>query len=631
MVFLETYGAFLLKGIALFGAFLSLTLLGLPVARKIRPDCTNRRSTWLWGVSIGLTLYGTALALSGFAGFYTPTTCALLLLAGPLSAVRSRTAFSEIRRGIKESLQGAIADLPAAGVTFASVFVLLPAVLAPEIFYDALYYHLGLPSQYLLTGWIPSLPDVVHASFPATIDLVFGAALALGGVAAAKGLGLLLLMLALAATAELAGIFAGRTDNGDSWPAVAILACVPGVAIMATLSSVDVGMAFAGAMALAGFVESRESAQGEGWRPLILAAFPLALLAGSKYTGLYLVAALVPLVLSGPSTISFRERCKNTAAMACPALLLASPWYVRNLLVYGNPVYPAFPGLFGGSAAGSYALDRIARDLPHFSISQGGALLSALLSGRLGAGGDPGILLPIGFLTLAVLGIGRRQWKPLAVASFLFLLLWGTGPKATRYLYPVFPAAAVAGGAALSALSARGRQWRIVAGVLLLGGASVNIYRFALVERALYNPGGELASLLSGASSRDEYLNAVLPYTSMARWANGHIPKEAVILFVGETRPLYFERRVLFASAYDAPRLARWVAESTDGAALAARLRREGITHVLINGPELSRLRKGYGYMTLNEKDTSKVRELVGTMKLLKADGAIRLAELPVL
>ena len=38
----------------------------------------------------------------------------------------------------------------------------------------------------------------------------------------------------------------------------------------------------------------------------------------------------------------------------------------------------------------------------------------------------------------------------------------------------------------------------------------------------------------------------------------------AVILFVGETRPLYFERRVVFSSAYDRPRLALWVAESAD-------------------------------------------------------------------
>ena len=81
---------------------------------------------------------------------------------------------------------------------WAGLALAVPAVIGlvsaavPEIFYDALYYHLGLPQQYLLKGKIQWDPAVVHSAFPAYLDVLFGVCLAIAGPGTAKFFNLLL-------------------------------------------------------------------------------------------------------------------------------------------------------------------------------------------------------------------------------------------------------------------------------------------------------------------------------------------------------------------------------------------------------------------------------------------------------
>ncbi|HEY5996184.1 MAG TPA: hypothetical protein VIU29_04145, partial [Candidatus Deferrimicrobiaceae bacterium] len=147
MSLLITYGTFIGTLVLLLCALFCVLLLGLPVVVAIRPVETIRRSALLWGVAVGLTIYGTALALLGFAGLYAPATCAVLLLSGPLLNIRRGKEVAEVVRGSIEPLKPAAGDLPAILAIAAFALAILPAVIAPEIFYDALYYHLGLPSQ----------------------------------------------------------------------------------------------------------------------------------------------------------------------------------------------------------------------------------------------------------------------------------------------------------------------------------------------------------------------------------------------------------------------------------------------------------------------------------------------------
>ncbi len=73
----------------------------------------------------------------------------------------------------------------------------------------------------------------------------------------------------------------------------------------------------------------------------------LGLLLAMKYTTLLLMPALL-LMIDAPFRAGWRRR--DYAAAAGVAILLAGPWYLRNFLMTGNPVFPVkalgLPGLF---------------------------------------------------------------------------------------------------------------------------------------------------------------------------------------------------------------------------------------------------------------------------------------------
>jgi len=112
-------------------------------------------------------------------------------------------------------------------------------------------------------------------------------------------------------------------------------------------------------------------ARKPGWRPAVLAGIALGATAAVKFSGLiYMVLVVVVGVFHGLVILyAVRARarrsgtaqlldCDGVSARRCRGasdsarygigalllvslLLVAGPWYVRNLIAYGNPLYPA--------------------------------------------------------------------------------------------------------------------------------------------------------------------------------------------------------------------------------------------------------------------------------------------------
>jgi hypothetical protein len=89
-------------------------------------------------------------------------------------------------------------------------------------------------------------------------------------------------------------------------------------------------------------------------QPLLLAVVPLALGAGIKPTIVYAVPGLVILALwrrrdplpSAPPT-------RPAALVAVGALIVGASWYVRNTVLFHNPIYPMGPGGMKSSVSGA--------------------------------------------------------------------------------------------------------------------------------------------------------------------------------------------------------------------------------------------------------------------------------------
>ena len=124
--------------------------------------------------------------------------------------------------------------------------------------------------------------------------------------------------------------------------------CQPFTTWVGTSTFVEPGLVLAVALALWNLVHFART----GWTPaLVLTGVFAGAAAGMKYQG---VAAAL-LIACALVLVRDRLTVRRFALAALPALAVALPWYVKNAILTGNPVYPLF---FGGA---NDEADRLAR------------------------------------------------------------------------------------------------------------------------------------------------------------------------------------------------------------------------------------------------------------------------------
>jgi hypothetical protein len=95
-------------------------------------------------------------------------------------------------------------------------------------------------------------------------------------------------------------------------------------------------------------------------------------------------------------------------------------------------------------------------------------------------------------------------------------------------------------------------------------------------------------AVVLGAQSSDDYLSRAHPsygdpYYPCARFINESLPAQARVMVLGDERGYYLDRDYVASTVFAEHPLKRYLAESASPEALRERLRREGLTHFLIN------------------------------------------------
>ena len=256
---------------------------------------------------------------------------------------------------LKERPRGSLPKGPAALGLLVLVLagvVALVGVLAPSDAYDwdSLAYHLAVPKLWLAAGRIEFVSYIHHSNFPFLVDNLYLWGEWWGGQAGAKAFS-----WAYAAYGAFAIFGLARTRYGAAagwWSAVAF-GTVPMVLWEAGTAYVDVSHALFGGLGIwlaAGATEGggrRAEGGTSGW---VLPALLLGGAVGSKYTALQTlpILAAVLLVYSFSGDSALRPPPSAFVKMGLVALLIGSPWYVRNVVDTGNPVYPFFYSKLGG-------------------------------------------------------------------------------------------------------------------------------------------------------------------------------------------------------------------------------------------------------------------------------------------
>lgn len=270
--------------------------------------------------------------------------------------------------------------------------------------------------------------------------------------------------------------------------------------------------------------------------------------------------------------------------MGVAALLVASPWLIRNSVTTGNPTYPYFSTFFGGPPSGmGLGVELSQNDLPDAGLVAGVVRAVGAAPFRtfepLRQGGLLGllwvILLP-GALFLRKIPFDR--WAPLAAATLTGLIAWGALVHFARFLLPVLvPASALAGAAAAALVNQESPTIRRSFHILLIALLAWN--STVLATQLTYDRIG----VATGFVNHDDFLRTWVSYQPVIEFVNAELPEDAVLLLVSEPRGMYLDRAILVEDSYRLPWLLELADASSSAEELAQSVSRLGVTHLLVN------------------------------------------------
>ena len=280
-----------------------------------------------------------------------------------------------------------------------------------------------------------------------------------------------------------------------------------------------------------------------------------------KYTG---ATAAVVLAAVAAWLLRDRLRARHALLFALPALAVAVPWYVKNAVQVGNPVYPVF-GAVNDEATRD--IDAVLDGYGHGRSLVDGLLLPVRLLGDADEFDRGDLMTPL-FLLFAPLTLAVRELRRVVLPVWLgiaaYLGVWFVGSQQARFLVPLMPVLALLAAIAVVAVARAGRLGRLVA-VTVVAGALVA----GLGISTLY--ASRFAAVSAGLESDDEFLRRKAPYHEAVEWVNGNLPEDARVL-TDVRGALHLERDYV-----------TWTPSSLPTSASAGDfVRRHGITHGVV-------------------------------------------------
>jgi len=327
---------------------------------------------------------------------------------------------------------------------------------------------------------------------------------------------------------------------------------------------------------------------------VILAGVLGGMAVGVKYTAALLPATMAVLVLLHTRKKGWWPAWRQALLFGGCAALAASPWFIKNWLLTGNPIYPfLLPGQFWDEYR-AWFYSRGGTGLAYTAPWR--LLIAPWEATMLGTEGAEGYSATIGPLFLAAIPLLVLVWGKLekgqrwfagviaAVSAPQYLLwLFGVAQSAlliqTRLLFPIFGFLALLAGLALDQIKALDRHQlslgRLLRMVVLL------VLGLDLLGACLRYAGDNPLAYLAGWESAERYLERHQPsYQQAVAYLNEQLPGSARVYFLWEPRSFYVRPEVRPDAILDGFLHLRY--RFGDAAGIAGYLGEEGYTHVLL-------------------------------------------------
>jgi len=633
---------------------------GTTVARLLRLTLSTAETLGI-GLPLGLNLLSTLVLISGLLGLLNQRwlflgVIILPLLVGSLrwlrvmsfrfekqdSAHRLGTLFDAMRSKIAIIVpkDGLSAVFVAAGTI--SVIVIILGAALPPVDFDVREYHLQCPKEFYQNGSITFLPHNVYGNMPLGTEMhaLLGMIL-LGDFFAGAITG----KVVIATFALMGAVLIGRLvqDEKDPrlWIGPALFISVPWVIAVSTAGLNDVALTvyvFAAFFAIhqvlltisnstrgpmypfggtqRGLKSDRTQTAGnwagqimpKTWAWTAIGGYLAGAAAATKYTGLAFGVLPVGLFLIVIlyRKVPMRGLLKFLAVYLIAAFLGGGAWYVKNLILIGNPVYPLAYEWFGGA---TWNAEKAARWYRIHSPHGFSARVLAADIGRILLTSEWLSPLIVPLAILALFKVPRRNKVSEGCIAFsigLFVIWWFLTHRIDRFWLPILPFLCVLAALGIDRIDRVSWRWfiAIASGVAITWNVLAVVSGVAADNR-YFAPLAQLRNDPARIGPDHVLLNQLFGELQ----AKG---EEKKLLCVGDAAVFELQMPVLYATCFDDQ---PWeiLTKGKTPQQIKDTLRRENIGYVYVNWREIARYRSpgNYGFTPFVQPE--QFRELVKT------------------
>ncbi|HED53337.1 MAG TPA: hypothetical protein ENJ00_03950 [Phycisphaerales bacterium] len=634
---------------------------GVPLQRAIMPHAER-----FWAIRTGLGL-AAMLTLTHLLGIFGVLDIRAIAIGLPVLGVvilvvhlaRHPTETQDVR-----ARWPWLAAMPAIGVLLVAACNPPGWLWASEFGgYDVLSYHLQLPREWLNLGQLWPVQHNVYSFLPSYIegaylhiavvmdatpgpsldgtptDLIAGdGSILIAAQFLHVGLTLIAGLLIASATTALIERCGRMNASVVGALAGALAVATPWIIVTGSMAYNEMGLValFAAAMLVALERDTKP------WHSGLAAGILIGAACGCKPTAIFLAAPVVGITMLAANRPKYWPVVLGAAMLGGSAML--APWFIRNWLACGNPVFPRMTGLFGSAHWSSEQVARFSN--AHSFQGPFSEAMKLLILPESSSTGMPnhrglmhaqwGIFAPVVLIAAvaSVVSVHTRKWGSiltLGLASQILAWLVLTHIQ-SRFLIPLVVPGAMLFGLAISTFPARvGRIVPAAIGAAIVFAQSLITFNIFAHQRD--SLGGANVPIAAGArffTSAPDDIGSVSKLPPIP-YLNTQLPIGSRVLFVGSATPMYCSRDLAYSTTWDTSPLVESARAWPDAPEMwLMDLKAKGFTHVYLNAAELDRLREtGWADPDLNSHEIGIWLNAVADTVYIDARGPYIVYELP--
>jgi hypothetical protein len=548
----------------------------------------------IFSTAVGLAILGYSMFILGISHVLYPKViyaftalCSLLSVAGwyidRMSRIQSPLSATRVWHENPPTNGRMTLNINRLCLTLLAISLLpcMLLVLTPEVGKDALIYHLGVPKMFLEHHGIYFIPGNVFANYPFFGEMLYIWGLSVSGEVTAKGIHFDMALLILFSMWKFSKRY--FPDNRFTSLSLLIFFTIPSVFQNAHVAYCDLTLAFytfVAGYAFLNWFNTKETL----W--IILCGVFSGIAMSIKFGGLYLPLSGCLGILWGcrRQKISSKKAIRLFSLYILFTFIAGAPFYLKNWVMTGNPLYPLFYHIFGGK--GWSADQGRYYDLLINNLGMGRELIDYLLlpwnlsfRARMHSPMFDGLIGPV-FILVLPFAIGVRrisiELKIVWVYCLMAFVFWASSAQQIRYLVPLFPFLALMVGHTFSHYLNSKIIFTLLS-LFIASGLAFNGYH-VIDDFKKIRPVG----VLMGHEDKNAFLSRMIPPYEMLRYVNTQLPDNSYVFTIYMKHLSYlFERPFYSDSMFESYTIETILNHSKNPEDVRLALKEKGFTHIL--------------------------------------------------